>query len=137
VRHHELVLEAATILCDRLRRDLSLAFDREQVLVGAALHDAGKILHPEEMSAPGSQHELAGKELLTNNGVDANARTIGAPCEPGAARQRLCSRRRPAAAICDPEPKISAIRAEAPRSRRRHAAEPTPRARRRRAISST
>ena len=70
VRHHELVLEAATILCERLC-DLSLAFEREQVLVGAALHDAGKIIHPEEMSIPGSRHELAGQELLTGRGVDA------------------------------------------------------------------
>jgi hypothetical protein len=71
VRHHELVLEAATILCDRLRRDLDLAFDREQVLVGAALHDAGKIVHPAEMHQAGNEHEFAGERLLVENGVPA------------------------------------------------------------------
>ena len=69
VRHHELVLEAATLLCDRVRRDLGLVFDREQVLVGAAIHDAGKIVPPEEMRQPGGEHELAGQRLLVDIGV--------------------------------------------------------------------
>ncbi|HEY1547401.1 MAG TPA: HD domain-containing protein [Kofleriaceae bacterium] len=93
VRHHELVLEAATTLCDRLRRDLRLAFDREQILVGAALHDAGKIVHPEEMSAPGNRHELAGEALLIDHGV---APTLARFCvthaswaEPGIAIEDL------------------------------------------------
>jgi hypothetical protein len=71
VRHHELVLEAAVVLCDRLRRDLGLAFDRERVLAGASLHDAGKIIHTAEMSHPGHQHEAAGERLLLDNGVPA------------------------------------------------------------------
>jgi hypothetical protein len=69
VRHHELVVEAATILCDRLR-DAGVVFDREQVLAGAALHDAGKIVHPEEMSVAGSEHEAAGERLLIEHGVE-------------------------------------------------------------------
>lgn len=69
VRHHELVHEAAVVLCDRVAGELGVAFDRERVLVGAALHDAGKIVHPEEMRAPGSRHELAGEQLLLANGV--------------------------------------------------------------------
>ena len=72
VRHHELVLESATLLCDRVHRDLDLAFDREQVLVGAALHDAGKIVHPEEMRERGRRHELAGERLLVEHGVSAS-----------------------------------------------------------------
>jgi hypothetical protein len=71
VRHHELVLEAALVLCDRVEADFALRFDRDHVLVGAALHDAGKIVHPEEMSVPGHQHELAGERLLLANGVTA------------------------------------------------------------------
>ncbi len=70
VRHHELVLEAATLLCDLVFRRLDLNFDREQVLTGAAVHDAGKIVHPEEMSEPGHQHELAGQRLLMEHGVE-------------------------------------------------------------------
>lgn len=69
VRHHELVLEAAVLLCERMGREVGVAFDRNQVLVGAALHDAGKIVHPEEMSRPGSRHELTGEQLLSSHGV--------------------------------------------------------------------
>jgi len=69
VRHHELVLEAATILCAQLT---DLAFDRAAVLAGAALHDAGKIAHPQEMSAPGHAHEAAGRALLVARSVPAS-----------------------------------------------------------------
>jgi hypothetical protein len=69
VRHHELVLEAATLLCDLVRDKFDVTFDREQVLIGAAIHDAGKILHPEEMREPGHQHESAGELLLINHGI--------------------------------------------------------------------
>ena len=72
VRHHELVLEAAVALCDQARLDFGLAFDRERVLVGAAVHDAGKIVHPDEMSAPGHEHEHAGERLLLDNAVAAS-----------------------------------------------------------------
>jgi hypothetical protein len=69
VRHHELVLEAATQLCDSLRRQLGVRFDRDQVLVGAAIHDAGKILHPNEMLEPGTRHEQDGERLLIQHDV--------------------------------------------------------------------
>lgn len=72
LRHHELVVEAARLLCDRLERDLGLEFDRHAVLVGAALHDVGKIVHPEETQAPGHEHEAAGRDLLTRYGVPPN-----------------------------------------------------------------
>ena len=39
-------------------------FDRALVLAGAALHDAGKIVQPAEMHAPGHLHEEAGAQLL-------------------------------------------------------------------------
>jgi hypothetical protein len=71
VRHHELVLEAATLLCSLVRSKLGVTFDREQVLVGAAVHDAGKIVHPEEMSQPGHLHESAGERLLIEHGIPA------------------------------------------------------------------
>ena len=66
IRHHELVVEAATLLCDGLH---GVAFDRGAVLAGAALHDAGKIVHPGEQSTPGHQHEAAGHALLVAHGV--------------------------------------------------------------------
>ncbi|NVB42757.1 HD domain-containing protein [Pseudenhygromyxa sp. WMMC2535] len=69
VRHHELVLEAAVELCDGLRRRLGARFDAGAVQIGAALHDAGKIEHPAELSGPGSAHEAAGRELLLAHGL--------------------------------------------------------------------
>jgi HD domain len=66
-----LVLEAAVLLCDRVQADFGLQFDRDRVLVGAAAHDAGKIVHPEEMTAPGHLHERAGERLLLAHGVPA------------------------------------------------------------------
>ncbi|NUU24929.1 MAG: HD domain-containing protein [Streptomycetaceae bacterium] len=47
-------------------------FDREAVLFGAATHDIGKATHPEELSAPGHAHQLAGYELLGAEGVEAD-----------------------------------------------------------------
>lgn len=69
VRHHALVAEAATELVDRLRSGLIDRFDRDLVLLGAALHDAGKIVHPRELQAPGHDHEAAGRALLIEHGV--------------------------------------------------------------------
>ncbi|MFJ6085302.1 HD domain-containing protein [Streptomyces sp. NPDC092369] len=51
-------------------RDLDLGINPKAVLFGAATHDIGKTLHPAELSAPGSQHEDAGRELLIARGVD-------------------------------------------------------------------
>jgi hypothetical protein len=66
VGHHELVVEAAGLLVAGLS---GVRFDRGAVLIGAALHDAGKIVHPAEMSSPGHQHEQAGRDLLAAHGV--------------------------------------------------------------------
>lgn len=48
-----------------------LVFDRDAVLFGAATHDIGKVLHPQELSVPGDKHEAAGQELLHSRGIDA------------------------------------------------------------------
>lgn len=84
VRHHELVVEAAEELSDRVAREFRVAFDRRQVLLGAALHDAGKTAHPEEMGQPGNQHEAAGEQLLLERGI---APTIARFCVTHAAWQ--------------------------------------------------
>ena len=47
-----------------------LTFDRAAVLFGAATHDIGKVVHAEELSAPGSRHEPAGRRLLLDAGVE-------------------------------------------------------------------
>ncbi|MGW3288880.1 HD domain-containing protein [Streptomyces sp. NPDC001002] len=52
-------------------RDLDLGINPEAVLFGAATHDIGKTLHTAELSAPGSQHEAAGRDLLMTHGIDS------------------------------------------------------------------
>lgn len=72
VQHHRLVLEAARLLADGARRLPGKGDPRwGEVLIGAALHDAGKIVHPAELAGPGSQHEAAGEALLLGAGVGA------------------------------------------------------------------
>jgi hypothetical protein len=43
--------------------------DARAVAFGAATHDIGKALHPEELSGPGAEHEGAGYGLLLSYGV--------------------------------------------------------------------
>jgi hypothetical protein len=70
LRHHELVLEAALALTDGLARKLGARFfDAGLVHVGAALHDVGKLLHPDELREPGHAHEPAGRALLIEHHV--------------------------------------------------------------------
>ena len=72
LRHHELVLEAATDVCALLTRDLAtLEFDSQPILLGASLHDAGKIVATSEMHGPGHAHERLGRLLLGKAAVPA------------------------------------------------------------------
>lgn len=67
--HLRAVHDAAWQLTGALREGFpALEFDRDAVLVGAAVHDAGKVVHPGELSGPGSAHEAAGYELLLAHG---------------------------------------------------------------------
>ncbi|MFG2297677.1 HD domain-containing protein [Streptomyces sp. NPDC048603] len=67
--HLRAVHDAAVDLADWLQgRHPGLAVDRDAVLFGAATHDVGKTLHPEELSGPGSAHEEAGRRLLLSHG---------------------------------------------------------------------
>ncbi|MFF2547588.1 HD domain-containing protein [Kitasatospora sp. NPDC058063] len=68
VAHLALVHEVAGEIVGFCAR-AGLAFDHEAVLYGAATHDIGKTVHPEELSAPGSLHEPAGYALLLARGV--------------------------------------------------------------------
>lgn len=71
--HLRAVHDVAWQLTDELsRRWPELRFDRPTVLFGAAIHDIGKVVHPAELSGPGSAHERAGFELLRAHGVPAN-----------------------------------------------------------------
>jgi HD superfamily phosphodiesterase len=68
MRHSELVLEAAELLLDRMAF-LRVPVDAELVRIGVVIHDAGKILHPTEISGWGNRHEEAGQALLLSHGV--------------------------------------------------------------------
>lgn len=82
--HLTLVHDVATRMLDALTKKWpTLRFNREHVLLSAALHDIGKIIHPRELTGPGKQHESEGERLLLELGVDASiariARTHGQP----------------------------------------------------------
>ena len=61
---HDVAWQLADWFTDRL------PLDRPAVLFGAATHDIGKIIHVEELSGPGHQHEPAGRDLLLANGIE-------------------------------------------------------------------
>ncbi|MCQ9184437.1 HD domain-containing protein [Streptomyces sp. IBSBF 2953] len=70
VAHLRAVHDVAARLLDRFgRRDPAPPVDRWAVLFGAATHDIGKTLYPDELSGPGSRHEEAGRDLLLAHGV--------------------------------------------------------------------
>ncbi|GAB7051723.1 HD domain-containing protein [Catenuloplanes indicus] len=72
--HLRAVHDVAHRLTDGLAGQL--AFDRELVLFGAAVHDIGKVRHPQELSGPGHAHEPAGYALLLERGEpEPRART--------------------------------------------------------------
>ena len=71
-----------------------LPLDREAVLLGAATHDAGKIVHRAELRQPGTKHEDDGPAILIEQGLPANiarfARTHGQwSSEPSATLEDL------------------------------------------------
>ena len=69
IRHVELVGEAGEALVANLQKR-GIHFDANFVECGIAIHDAGKMLFPEELDGPGSQHEVAGERMLLERGVD-------------------------------------------------------------------
>ena len=83
VAHLTLVHDAAVGIVKGLRQRFpTLSFDEEAVLFGAASHDFGKVLHPAELTGPGSRHEDDGPGLLERHCVSPQlarfARTHGA-----------------------------------------------------------
>jgi putative nucleotidyltransferase with HDIG domain len=46
-----------------------VTFNKREVSFGAATHDIGKVIHPEELSVAGDKHERMGVELLEDHGV--------------------------------------------------------------------
>ncbi|MEM9860388.1 MAG: phosphohydrolase [Myxococcota bacterium] len=74
VAHLHLVHDVATLLTAGCH-SVASAFDERAIAFGAATHDIGKALHPNELRASGSQHETSGERWLIEQG-----------CEPQLAR---------------------------------------------------
>lgn len=68
VRHVELVGEAAESILAAFAGH-SVPIDAEFVRAAVVLHDIGKTTCPEELAAPGANHEAAGFQLLLEHGV--------------------------------------------------------------------
>jgi putative nucleotidyltransferase with HDIG domain len=69
IKHVTLVSEAGEQLIEQLRR-LNLRFDEKLVRLGIIFHDAGKIIHTQELKEPGNKHEPEGEKLLLEHGVE-------------------------------------------------------------------
>ncbi|MEV6716073.1 HD domain-containing protein [Lentzea sp. NPDC051208] len=94
VAHLRAVHDVACELVDWVERHHpSVTVDREAVLYGAATHDIGKVLHPNELSGAGSAHEPAGHALLRERGVEERlarfARTHASWTAPGISLEEL------------------------------------------------
>jgi len=71
VVHLQLVHEAARKIVVGLKKEFpGFAFDEPAILFGAATHDLGKTLYPEELWSSGEKHQEDGPALLISNGVD-------------------------------------------------------------------
>ena len=68
ITHLKLVGEAGDIICQTYQQ-MGIEFNEGLVKIGISIHDAGKILYPEELSNFASNHEPAGEKLLLEHGV--------------------------------------------------------------------
>jgi hypothetical protein len=71
VVHLQLFHEAARKIVLGLKKEFpGFVLDEPAILFGAATHDLGKTLHPEEIGASGEKHQEDGPALLISKGVD-------------------------------------------------------------------
>src|SRR5947209_6757947 len=74
IAHLTLVHDVACEIVARLEVAFpGLAIDSAEVLLGAATHDIGKAVVPEELTGPGHAHEEAGRVLLRAHGYSERA----------------------------------------------------------------
>jgi hypothetical protein len=70
----------------------NIVIDKEAVLFGAATHDLGKVVHPEELSCPGERHAEVGPALLVEHGISVElARFAGhhSRCDSGSSLEEM------------------------------------------------
>lgn len=73
VAHLRLVHDVACQIVGGLKEKLpAMVFDDDAVCFGAATHDLGQVLHPNELTGPGERHEEDGPRLLEANGVPSD-----------------------------------------------------------------
>lgn len=82
ITHLEIVYITAQKIVDEINAAWPmLHYDRQAVLIGAATHDIGKVIYPNELTGPGHEHERVGPELLIQYGIPPHqarfARTHG------------------------------------------------------------
>jgi hypothetical protein len=71
--HLLLVHDVASQLVEGLdRHNLARPIDGTAIRFGAATHDIGKVLVPQELEGPGHQHEQLGRQRLIEAGVQAD-----------------------------------------------------------------
>ena len=63
-----LVGEAADLLIDAID-SLGIDLDFEFARAGLVIHDIGNIIHTNEMTRPGSEHEPEGEKILLEKGI--------------------------------------------------------------------
>ncbi|MGD9681770.1 MAG: HD domain-containing protein [Candidatus Obscuribacterales bacterium] len=69
IAHLTLVHDVAVELVGKLEKGFpALKFDRESVLLGAAIHDIGKAKRPAELTGKGAEHEIIGRDILIGAG---------------------------------------------------------------------
>ena len=72
VAHLTLVHDVARKLLSKLKKAFpGFKADEAAILFGAATHDIGKVKHLQELSRPGTLHEVDGAELLQELGPAA------------------------------------------------------------------
>lgn len=69
IKHAELVYEVGERILNKLI-EKNIPVDTEVVVGSLILHDAGKIIHPEELTAEGKAHLEAGFKLLMESNID-------------------------------------------------------------------
>ena len=70
ISHLSLVHDTAPVILEAIQKhSTALIIDADVFLFGAAIHDIGKTLHPNEVTGSGSLHEFDGPVLLQQYGL--------------------------------------------------------------------